>query len=62
MNLKMIGTIFIVLLILVILCNIWFYFVDGMIEKVKRLFFKSEKTENWHTLEELDEKNSKNKI
>lgn len=54
MTIKIIGIIFIVLLILVIFGNIWFYLVDGMIEKVKRLVFKSQKTENWHT---LDEKN-----
>lgn len=55
MNLKMIGTIFIVLLILVIFCNIWFYFVDGLIERVKCLFFKNKNPQNWHTLEDIDE-------
>ena len=51
----MIGAVFIVLLILVIFCNIWFYFVDGLIERVKHLFFKNKKPQNWHTLEDIDE-------
>lgn len=55
MTLKMIGAVFIVLLILVIFGNVWFYFVDGLIERVR-----SQKPENWHTLEDTDEKNPKN--
>ena len=60
MTLKMIGAVFIVLLILVIFGNVWFYFVDGLIGRVKRLFFKNKKPQNWHTLEDTDEKNPKN--
>ncbi len=52
--------VFIVLLILVIFGNVWFYFVDGLIERVKGMLFRSQKPENWHTLEDTDEKNPKN--
>ena len=60
MTLKMIGAVFIVLLILVIFGNVWFYFVDGLIDRVKGMLFRSQKPENWHTLEDTDEKNPKN--
>lgn len=54
MILKQIGIVLGVLLILVIVGNIWFYFVDGFIEKIKHMFHGGPHEENWHTLHEDD--------
>ena len=47
---KEIGIALLILFILVIAGNIWFYFAEGIIEKIKSIIFPESNEENWHTL------------
>ncbi len=51
---KQIGMVLVFLIILASAGNIWFYFVDGIIEKIKCIFYQGNQKENWHTLPEDD--------
>ncbi len=46
-----IAKIILVLLVIVIIGNLWFHFVDGLLEKIKGVLFPP-KNSVWHTLPE----------
>lgn len=51
------GSIFLFLLVLVILGNIWFHFVESLLEKIRNFFCRSKEPPRWHELpqEEMQE-------
>lgn len=51
MNLKEIGMILAVLLVLVIFGNLWFHFVESISGGIKRIFSRGKKQTAWHPLE-----------
>lgn len=58
MTFQSIGVAILVLSAVVIVGNIWFHFVDGIIEKIKYYLFGRNKQHNWHTLPpDEDDKN-----
>ena len=50
-NLKEIGLIPAVLLVLVIFGNLWFHFVESILGGIKRIFSRGKKQAAWHPLE-----------
>ena len=58
MPLKEIGAIVLVLLVIVIVGNLWFHFVEGVLERIKGLFRGRREPPAWHPLppEQEDDK------
>lgn len=52
MDIKAIGAVLLALVVIFIIGQIWFYLVDGILEKIKGIF---KKKEPWHPLPEKDE-------
>ena len=50
MPLMEIGTVVLVLLVIVILGNLWFHFVEAILERIRRLFHRKEEPPAWHPL------------
>ena len=50
MPLMEIGTIVLVLLVIVILGNLWFHFVEAILERIRRLFHRKKESPAWHPL------------
>ena len=50
MPLMEIGTIVLVLLVIVILGNLWFHFVEAILERIRRLFHRKKEPPAWHPL------------
>ncbi len=57
--LKEFGGILIFLLILVIFGNIWFHFVESVLDKIKKIFCRRKEPVVWHTLPQEKEKEQK---
>lgn len=51
MTLGELGAILLVLTVLVVLGNLWFYLVEGLLDRVKRLFIRHREPPAWHPLE-----------
>lgn len=51
MNLKEIGMILPVLLVIVIFGNLWFHFVESILDGIRRIFSKGKKEPAWYPLE-----------
>lgn len=58
MTFEKIGAVLLFMVILFIFGNIWFNIVESILNKIKRMFIKNEKTINWHNFPD-DEKNKK---
>ena len=54
-----IGAILLFLLVVVILGNLWFHFIETILRQIKKLFTRRQKPPAWHTLppDEEDRKN-----
>lgn len=52
--LKEIGGIFVILLVIVILGNIWFFFVESILAKIKEFLHRHEEPPAWHPLPKED--------
>ncbi|MBS5139862.1 hypothetical protein [Anaerotignum lactatifermentans] len=52
--LKEIGGIFVFLLVIVILGNIWFHFIESILQKIKKIIHRHEKPPVWHPLPKED--------
>lgn len=50
MPLMEIGAIVLVLLVIVILGNLWFHFVEAILERIRRLFYRKKEPPAWHPL------------
>lgn len=50
MPLMEIGAIILVLLIIVIVGNLWFHFVEAILERIRRLFCRKKEPPAWHPL------------
>lgn len=50
MPLKDIGVIVLVLLAVVIVGNLWFHFVESILERIRRLFHRKKEPPAWHPL------------
>lgn len=50
MPLKEIGAIVLVLLVIVIVGNLWFHFVESILERIRRLFHRKKEPPAWHPL------------
>ena len=50
MPLGEIGAILLVLIVVFILGQIWFHFIESILDKIKSLFKSNKKTPEWHTL------------
>ncbi len=50
MPLKEIGAIVLVLLVIVIVGNLWFHFVESILERIRRLFRRKKEPPAWHPL------------
>ena len=47
---KELAAILFILLAVVIFGNLWFHFVDSLLERAKRLLFRHSQPPAWHTL------------
>ncbi len=45
-----IGAILLFLLVVVILGNLWFHFIETILRRIKKLFTRRQKPPAWHTL------------
>lgn len=54
-----IGALLLFLAAVLILRNLWFHFIEGILNRIKKLFTRRKKTPAWHTLppDEEDRKN-----
>lgn len=61
MSLEKIGAILLFLLVIVIAGNIWFYTVESILSKIKKLFTGHNEPPAWHALpaEQEEKKDSK---
>ena len=50
MFLEKIGAFLLVLVVVFILGNLWFHFIEGILKWVKKLFIRHKQTPTWHTL------------
>ena len=50
MPLKEIGAIALVLLVIVIVGNLWFHFVESILERIRQLFHRKKEPPAWHPL------------
>jgi len=51
MTLGELGAILLVLTVVVLLGNLWFHLVEGLLDRVKRLFTRHRDPPAWHPLE-----------
>lgn len=56
MFLKEIGGIVIFLFAMVILGNLWFSFIESILQKIKKQFGRYKEPTAWHTLQQDEEK------
>ena len=50
MPLMQIGAVLLVLLVIVIAGNLWFHFVESVLERIKGLFHRKKEPPAWHPL------------